>query len=413
MRTILVSAYACEPLKGSEQGVGWNWVLQMAKRNKLHVITRANNQIPIETYLPKDLATNITFHYYDTAKPFRFIKKWPGGLYFYYLFWQIGIIRLVWKIKNKYAFDYSMHLTFGNVWLPTFLPFFNIAFIWGSLGGGESIPNSFLLSLPFDQFFIQFFRKILILSTRINLFFLFASFRAKCIICRTEDTAHIFPKVFRKKIKLMSDGAIEPEIFNYSRIESETNPTIKLVTTSRLIPFKNVKTAIKSLMYISESYSLELTIIGSGYQKRTLEKLAYSPANKHKVSFISDIPRDSVLQIISEHDIFVYPSLREANNLAILEAMAIGLPVVCLNWSGMAISTDDDCAFRLPVSSPEQMPKDMAKAICSLIDHPDLMKQMGTAARSRIKNVFNWEAKGIFMEDLFNELDSKKRNGNV
>ena len=43
MKTILVSAYACEPLKGSEQGVGWNWVLQLAKKNNVHVITRANN----------------------------------------------------------------------------------------------------------------------------------------------------------------------------------------------------------------------------------------------------------------------------------------------------------------------------------------------------------------------------------
>ena len=48
MKTILVSAYAWEPLKGSEQGVGWNWVLQMAKDHKVHVITRANNQKVIE-----------------------------------------------------------------------------------------------------------------------------------------------------------------------------------------------------------------------------------------------------------------------------------------------------------------------------------------------------------------------------
>ena len=66
MRTILISAYGCEPLKGSEQGVGWNWILQMAKNNILHVITRANNQSAIESHLPDNLSENITFHYYDT-----------------------------------------------------------------------------------------------------------------------------------------------------------------------------------------------------------------------------------------------------------------------------------------------------------------------------------------------------------
>ena len=75
MKTILVSAYGCEPLKGSEAGVGWNWVLQMAKHNLLHVITRANNQELIEAHLPKDVEKNIVFHYYDTPNLIKNMKK--------------------------------------------------------------------------------------------------------------------------------------------------------------------------------------------------------------------------------------------------------------------------------------------------------------------------------------------------
>lgn len=72
MRTIIVSAYSCEPLKGSEPAVGWNWVLQLGKRNRVHVITRANNQEVIEQHLPGNLISNIIFHYYDTP---TYIKK--------------------------------------------------------------------------------------------------------------------------------------------------------------------------------------------------------------------------------------------------------------------------------------------------------------------------------------------------
>ena len=35
---VLISAYACEPNKGSEPGVGWNWALQMAKMDEVYVI---------------------------------------------------------------------------------------------------------------------------------------------------------------------------------------------------------------------------------------------------------------------------------------------------------------------------------------------------------------------------------------
>lgn len=119
------------------------------------------------------------------------------------------------------------------------------------------------------------------------------------------------------------------------------------------------------------------------------------------------MPRKDVLQLMEQSDIFLFPSLREGGSWSLMEAMAIGLPVICLNWAGMAITTDDTCAIRLPVTSPEQMPKDMAKAIMTLIDNPELRKRMGEAGRHRIKTVFNWEEKGRFIETLLKELDAK------
>ena len=80
MRTILVSAYSCEPLKGSEPAVGWNWVLQLGKRNRVHVITRANNQRVIERHLPKNLSKNVIFHYYDTPAFIKKLKNKDKGL---------------------------------------------------------------------------------------------------------------------------------------------------------------------------------------------------------------------------------------------------------------------------------------------------------------------------------------------
>ena len=133
-----------------------------------------------------------------------------------------------------------------------------------------------------------------------------------------------------------------------------------------------------------------------------------STESSHHIIFKERLSRNDVLQELSNSDIFISPSLRDACNLSLLEAMAVGLPVICLNWSGMAISTDDSCAIRLPVTNPEQMPKDMAAAIIKLIENPELRKRMGDAGRKRIKEVFNWEAKGLFMERLFAELDSKR-----
>jgi len=407
MRTILVSAYACEPLQGSEQGVGWNMVLQMARQNKVHVITRANNQKAIESNLPLDIKNNIFFHYYDTSFFIRKFKKKEKGVYFYYICWQIGIIPLIWKLTKLYHFNYSMHLTFGNVWLPTFLPFFYPAFIWGPIGGGESIPYSFIRSLSLKGRLLQLIRYVLRSTMLLNPLFLYTALTSKIIFCRTENTSQLFFKKLQNKIHLLADGAIEPQVFIH-KTEFHKDGIIKLIITSRLIHTKNIITAIKAINYIPNSYNIKLTIIGSGPEKNNIEMAIKNLTIKNRVEMISTVSRKEVLQMLEKSDIYLFASLKEACNLSLLEAMAVGLPVICLNWSGMAISTDDSCAIRLPVTNPEQMPKDMAAAICKLIDNPEMRQQMGNAGRERIKSVFNWEAKGVFMDNLFAELDNKK-----
>lgn len=404
MRTILVSAYACEPLKGSEQGVGWNWVLQMAKNNYLHVITRSNNKEHIEAHLPIDIASNIQFHYYDTPSFFRKFKKRSKGLYFYYLCWQIGIISIIRNLKRTHKFNYSLHLTFGNIWLPTFLPFFSIPFIWGPLGGGEAIPNSFIKVLPVKQRLVQTLRVILAKTVYINPLLLTSAFRSKAILCRTQSTVDVLPEIFRSKTKTVADGAIEPEIFKF-QASAKHSETVRLISTSRLIAFKNVFSLVQALLYIPSNYNFRLTIIGSGPERVRIQQFLDEYSLNYRVSIIDELSRQEVLEELSESNIFISPSLRDACNLSLLEAMAVGLPIICLNWSGMAISTTDDCAIRLPVSSPEQMPQDLASAICRLIDNPYLRSKMGEAGRARIQTTFNWESKGIFMDNLLDELD--------
>ena len=88
-KRILISAYGCEPFRGSEAGVGWNWVLQMAKSNELHIITRKNDREKIEKNIPEKLKDNLNFYYYDTCKLLQKVKKKEKRLYIYYFFWQI------------------------------------------------------------------------------------------------------------------------------------------------------------------------------------------------------------------------------------------------------------------------------------------------------------------------------------
>ena len=405
MRTILISAYGCEPLKGSEAGVGWNWVIQMAQHNRLHVITRANNQASIEAHLPNELKNNIIFHYYDAPSFIRQLKKRAKRLYFYYFVWQIGIIPIVRHIIKTERIDYTMHLTFGSMWMPTFLPFFSTSFIWGPIGGGDCEPWPFLKLLPFKQKVVQSFRYVMNALSFMHPGVMFAAYRAKVILARTPNTARAIPNCFRAKVQTILETAMEDSVFEHKCVYQLNDDVVRMITTGRLLPSKNILTAVKSLEYIPKDYRVRLTIIGSGYQRREIEETAKRIGRSQDVVIIDELPREEVLAVVERSDIFLFPSLREGGgSWSLMEAMAIGLPVICLDWAGMAIITDDNCAIRIPVSNPEQMPKDMAAAIITLIKNPGLREAMGKAGRNRIKEVYNWKTKGLFVEQLFNSL---------
>jgi hypothetical protein len=94
MNTVLITAYAVNPFKGSEDGMGWNYILQAAKHHKIIAVTRKNNREHIEKYIklnPNEAYTNILFQYFDWPKWMLIWKKGPILSLIYYYFWQIGI----------------------------------------------------------------------------------------------------------------------------------------------------------------------------------------------------------------------------------------------------------------------------------------------------------------------------------
>src|SRR5438045_8454302 len=86
---LLISAYACEPHKGSEPSVGWNFVCHMSQHHELWVLTRENNRRSIEAELQRTPLPNVHWGYFDLPHWLQRLKTLPGGIYLYYLLWQL------------------------------------------------------------------------------------------------------------------------------------------------------------------------------------------------------------------------------------------------------------------------------------------------------------------------------------
>ena len=167
------------------------------------------------------------------------------------------------------------------------------------------------------------------------------------------------------------------------------NTHMNIGTISALMPLKGHVYLIEAAKLVQERYGRSRTfkyliIGGGGYQKR-LEELASALNVRDSFCFCGRHP-DSVDAILSDIDIFVFPSLQESFPYAILEAMASGLPIIASNVGGIPEQiVDRETGLLIPPSDSRAI----ADSIIWLLDNPELMLKYGHFARNRVKEFFD------------------------
>lgn len=98
--------------------------------------------------------------------------------------------------------------------------------------------------------------------------------------------------------------------------------------------------------------------------------------------------------MFGSHDVLAAPSLYESGGLSVLEGFAHGLPAIVLDCGGHALSVDDSCGRKIPVSGTyEETVTALVEAIRSYVSDPRLVLRQGAAARQRLRQEYAWPVK--------------------
>jgi glycosyltransferase involved in cell wall biosynthesis len=397
----IVSAYGCEPNKGSEPGIGWQWCLQLARFGEVWVITRSNNKTNIDTglkELSKDVSERLNFIYYDTNALIRRIKKGDHNLYPYYFLWQVGAYRVARNLCRRMTFDYCFGLTFGSIWMPTFMQKLPVPFIWGPIGGGEAIPDEYISLFGFKESIVQIFRKVMIKTVLINPILMSSIKKAKTIIVRTDDTKCIIPNRYQDKVVTCLETAINCDEL-YEKKSYEDKYPVEFIYSGRLIKLKALELILRAIEKSHNKERIHFTIVGDGPEREYLEDIV-DRNELTQITFVGKKDRVALLELLSASDVFLFPSLKEGGSWSLMEAMGTGLPVICLDSSGMHIITDDECSVRIKVASVAESIEAYTEAIDYMVDNYAERVKLGKKARERILSDFNWNSKGDFLKDL-------------
>lgn len=331
-KSVLLSAYACEPNKGSESEVGWLWVLEIAKKTaNVVVVTRKKNRFNIEEALKDKAIKNIEFSYFDLPYFLSFYKKGKRFINLYTYLWEVGVFfHLLFRYK-KNTFDISQRITFVSYKFPSFLWFFSKYFIFGPVAGGERYPTSLLSIFSIKGKFREIFRIVFQRLAFIDPFVLLTLQKANQIITTTNETKSILPKFFHKKTIVKQAVAINKLDFKYiNKKKNFSKDKLNLLYVGRLLEWKGILFVLKALKSLKSRYIF--TIVGSGPDMNFFKN--YVEKNQLNVLFIDHCERSSLSRYYFEADLFLYLSLHDSGGMSVLEAKAHDLPVVVTSFGG-------------------------------------------------------------------------------
>jgi glycosyltransferase involved in cell wall biosynthesis len=232
--------------------------------------------------------------------------------------------------------------------------------------------------------------------------------RAAVVIPNSHHTAASVARVHSVGAVRVVHGPVDLERFDPAKIDlSEARgrlglepSTFALAVVAQITPWKGQDDAIRILELLEPSEpDVRLLLVGSpkfvsgaarydnATYARALERLTENLGLRDDVMFLGE--RDDIPEILRAVDLLLVPSWEEPFGLAIVEAMAMEVPVVATNVGGPTeIVRDGEDGLLLPPRAPETW----AAAIENLIRRPQLRADMARKARERVAERFSVEA---------------------
>lgn len=405
-KTILASCYAVNPYKGSEDGMGWNFVYQIAKYNKVIAITRENNQPAIEKYLnenPDEVHKNIQFLYYDLPYWMRFWKKGSRGAMLYYLLWQFGIVAFI--KKQKLDFDIVHNVNFHNDWTPSFLWKLGKPMVWGPVGHHPLIPKQYLKLYAQKYFWID--RATWIVKNvfwKLSISLQQTAQKSNHIWCMNSSVPSVL-KVKEGKFSLFPSVATT----DYFSGKFNSNNQFTVISVGRFVPLKGFDLTILSFIQFIETLSAsqkekcKLILVGTGPEKELYQKIIMQHNASSYIQIIEWIDRIDLMKKYEESSVFLFPS-HEGAGMVVPEALSFGLPVICLDNEGPGEFINPKCGFAIPKLNYTNTVFELKNALEKLFHNTHLLTEMRTEARKLYLEKFTWESRGNKLNEIYNQL---------
>lgn len=389
---VLVAAFACAPNVGSEPGVAWRWIAELARTNSVTVITDITRKAQIEAS-QQMFANPINFRYVR-SRVFQRVALSSRTAHLIYYFWNISAAFEARRLHRSQPFDLAIHCTYGVFRNPSFLGLIVPKFIFGPVGGGEDVSWRLKRSLPLRDQVAELARAVANFVARFDPFLWLTCASAYRILTKTEETKRALPLPFRGRAMVRGEIGVDVRERTMPPARPSTEP-LRVLFVGRLVGWKGCHLAVRAVALArAKGAKIHLTVVGRGRCEQWLRQLA-TKIDLADTTWIPHIPQEHLWRTYQQTHCFLFPSLHDSSGNVVLEAQSFGLPVVCLDAGGPPTLVSKRSAVIVETKDLTEcaLVEQLATALCGLESSESMRYQMGLAALEHVAEHMSWRTR--------------------
>jgi glycosyltransferase involved in cell wall biosynthesis len=170
------------------------------------------------------------------------------------------------------------------------------------------------------------------------------------------------------------------------KLRAETQRSMRIINVANMRAVKDHRTLLEGFKKLTERMNgVRLSLVGDGPLRRQLEEFC-TQQSIHGVEFLGQLPHRDALKHIANSDVFILTSVEEGMPSVIIEALALGKPVIATAVGGIPeVVKDGVNGILVPPKSAEHI----AKALERLLSDSGLRRKLGRAAAESVKD-YTW-----------------------
>ncbi|MCF3595877.1 glycosyltransferase family 4 protein [Rhodobacteraceae bacterium LMO-12] len=270
-----------------------------------------------------------------------------------------------------------------------------VPFVLGPLNGGVPWPKGFEAERRREREWLSYLRAAYkaLPGRRATLR------HAAAIIVGSRHTASEVPQRWQDKCVYIPENAIDPTRF--SRVAAPEGDVLRTGFVGRMVPYKGPDMLLEAALPLLRAGRMRIEMVGDGPMLEGLKSFAMSEGVADAVTFHGWLAHEKVQAVLANCHVLSFPSVREFGGGVVLEAMALGVVPLIVDYAGPGELVDAQVGLKVPLGSRQEIIAGFRAALEGCATDRAALGMLSATGRARVSDAFTWARKAEQIADVY------------